>query len=296
MKESILEFIGNTPMVRLKGYSIFLKLEYFNLTGSIKDRVAKQILLDAIHEGTLRKGMTIAEATSGNTGIALAAIGRALGFPVLLFMPESMSMERRKLLKGYGAELILTPKEEGMEGATKRLAKLKKSQSNLFIPNQFENPKNILAHYLHTAKEIWDAMEQAVDVVVAGIGTGGTIMGIAQYVKERNASCYIVGVEPKNSPFLTKGYRDTHQIEGIGAGFFPPLLDMAYLDEILPVSDQEAYHLLYELALNEGLFLGPSSCAAIVAAKKIQQRKEFQDKRIAVICPDSISKYISLLK
>ncbi|MDE6584520.1 MAG: cysteine synthase family protein, partial [Anaeroplasmataceae bacterium] len=262
---------------------------------SVKDRVAKQMLLDAIESGQLRKGKIILEATSGNTGIGLAAFGTALGFKVGIIMPASMSEERKKVLRAYGAKLILTPAALGMKGALTVLNALSKRIPNAYIPNQFHNESNWRAHYNTTALELWKDMEENIDVVVAGIGTGGTIMGLARYLKIKNPSLLIIGVEPSSSPVLTKGKAGAHKIQGIGAGFIPPLLDQSLIDEILTIDDADAYKEIQNLAKEKGLFLGPSAGAAICAARILSQRKEYQEKRIAVICPDSLERYISLL-
>lgn len=292
---SILDLVGNTPLYQLEDSNIFLKLESFNPTGSVKDRVAKQMLLDAIESGQLKKGQIILEATSGNTGIGLAAFGAALGFKVGIIMPASMSEERKRILRAYGAKLILTPASLGMEGALTALNALSRRIPNVYIPNQFHNESNWKAHYNTTALELWKDMEENMDAVVAGIGTGGTIMGLARYLKIKNPSLLIIGVEPASSPVLTKGKVGVHKIQGIGAGFLPPLLDQSLIDEILPIDDADAYKVIQNLAKEKGLFLGPSAGAAIYAAKILSQRKKYKEKRIAVICPDSLERYISLL-
>lgn len=292
---SILDFVGNTPLYQVEDSNVFLKLESFNPTGSIKDRIAKQMLIDAIESGQLKKGQIILEATSGNTGIGLAAFGTALGFQVGIVMPASMSEERKRILRAYGAKLILTPASLGMKGAITTLNALSKRIPNVYIPNQFHNRSNWMAHYNTTALELWRDMEGSIDIVVAGIGTGGTIMGLARYLKKKNPSLVVIGVEPASSPILTKGKVGVHKIQGIGAGFFPPLLDLNLIDEILPVDDADAYEEMQKLAKEKGLFVGPSAGAAIYAARIISRRKEYQEKRIAVICPDSLERYISLL-
>ncbi|MDE7213066.1 MAG: cysteine synthase family protein, partial [Anaeroplasmataceae bacterium] len=225
MVDSMLDLIGNTPLYNIKDTNVFAKLECFNPTGSIKDRAAKQMILDAISSKALPPDSIIIEPTSGNTGIGLAAIGRALGYKVIIVMPDSMSEERRKLLKVYGADLVLTEGSKGMEGAIAKAYELKKSYSNAFIPSQFENPSNPKAHYLTTGPELWEQMDKKIDILIAGIGTGGTIMGMGKYLKEKNPNLKIIGVEPALSPMISKNIKGKHHIEGIGAGFIPKILD-----------------------------------------------------------------------
>lgn len=293
MKNGIIDMVGNTPLYQIKKTNIFAKLEMFNPTGSIKDRIVKHILLSASNQGQLMPEATIIEATSGNTGIGLAAIGKSLGYKVILTMPETMSLERRKLLKVYGAELILTSGEMGMKGAVQRAEELKRELPNSFILNQFETPKNPEAHYLTTGPEIWNQMDEKIDYLVAGIGTGGTITGIGKYLKMQDSHIKIIGVEPLSSPVLTKGYSGKHKIEGIGAGFIPKILDRSILDEVVAISDEEAKEEARLFAIEEGIFVGISSGAALATAKKISKR--WPDKRIVVILPDSGDRYLSVL-
>ena len=291
MVDSMLDLIGNTPLYNIKDTNVFAKLECFNPTGSIKDRAAKQMILDAISSKALPPDSIIIEPTSGNTGIGLAAIGRALGYKVIIVMPDSMSEERRKLLKVYGADLVLTEGSKGMEGAIAKAYELKKSYSNAFIPSQFENPSNPKAHYLTTGPELWEQMDKKIDILIAGIGTGGTIMGMGKYLKEKNPNLKIIGVEPALSPMISKNIKGKHHIEGIGAGFIPKILDTSFLDEIILVSDEDAFKASKDFVLKEGIFVGISSGAALHAAYLISQRDK--KKRIGVILPDSGDRYLS---
>lgn len=291
MMESVLDMIGNTPLLHMKNTNIYAKLECLNPTGSSKDRAAKQMILEAIKNGDLRLGMSIVEPTSGNTGISLASIGKALGYPVIITMPETMSLERRKLLKSYGAKLILTEGSKGMQGAIEKAYQLKEEGKDVYIPNQFENPNNSLAHYLTTAPELWKEMEESIDIFVAGIGTGGTITGAGKFLKEKNPSLKIVGVEPAQCPMLSKGYKGIHHIEGIGAGFIPDILDQSILDEVICVCDEEAMTSARAFVQQTGISVGISSGAALFAAMEVSKR--FSDKRIAVILPDSGNRYLS---
>ncbi|MDE6661626.1 MAG: cysteine synthase A [Anaeroplasmataceae bacterium] len=291
MVKSMLDLVGNTPLYNIKDTNIYAKLECFNPTGSIKDRAAKQMILAAIENGTLKKDSVIIEPTSGNTGIGLAAMGRALGYKVIIVMPDSMSEERRKLLKAYGAELVLTEGTKGMKGAIQKALDLSKAYPNAFIPSQFENPNNPMAHYLTTGPELWEQMEKRIDILIAGIGTGGTIMGTGKYLKEKNPNLKIIGVEPASSPVISKNIKGKHHIEGIGAGFIPKILDTSFLDEIILVSDGDALKASKEFVLKEGIFVGISSGAALQAAYLISQRNK--KKRIGVILPDSGDRYLS---
>lgn len=291
MNKTILDLIGNTPTLQIQNSNIYVKLECFNPTGSIKDRAAKQMILAAIEEGKLKTGSVIIEPTSGNTGIGLAAIGRALGYKVLLTMPDSMSEERRKLLRSYGAELILTDGKKGMRLAIEKAHALARDLPNAFLPSQFENPQNALAHYKTTGPELWEQLEGKVDILVAGIGSGGTITGTGKYLKEKNPKLRIVGVEPAASPVLSQGKAGMHHIEGIGAGFVPKILDTALLDEIITVTDQEALDSTKEFIKREGILVGISSGAALFAAKQLEKR--YPNKKIVAILPDAGDRYLS---
>lgn len=291
MKESILELIGNTPMYHLKDTNIYVKLEYFNPTGSVKDRAAKQMIIDAQKKGLLKPGATIIEPTSGNTGIALAAIGQALEYKVILVMPETMSEERRKLMQGYGAQVILTEGNKGMAGSIEKAEELFRNTPNSFVPSQFENLSNPKAHYISTGPEIWKQMEEKIDIIVSGIGTGGTIMGAGQFLKEKNPQVLLVGVEPADSPVLTKGYAGKHGIQGIGAGFIPKILDVSILDEVIPVTLEDAISCARSFLKTEGIFVGISSGATLFAAKQLSNR--YKNKRIVAILPDSGDRYLS---
>ncbi|MDE7385313.1 MAG: cysteine synthase A [Anaeroplasmataceae bacterium] len=289
--KSILDLVGNTPILNLPKTNIYVKLECFNPTGSIKDRPAKQMLMAAIEDGILSEDGVIIEPTSGNTGIGLAAIGTYLGHKVILTMPETMSEERRKLLKAYGAELVLTEGSQGMKGAICKAKEIAKLYSNAFIPSQFDNPNNPMAHYLTTGPETWKQMDGQVDILIAGIGTGGTIMGTGRYLKEKNPNLKIIGIEPANSPMLTKGISGKHHIEGIGAGFIPSILDSSFLDEVVAVTDIEAIEASKDFVKQEGIFVGISSGAALHVANCIAIR--YPNKRIVAILPDSGDRYLS---
>ncbi len=299
--ESIEALVGNTPLLALKHIEkeyalkahLYAKLECFNPAASAKDRVALSMIESAEKDGLLFPGATIIEPTSGNTGIGLAVIGTARGYRVIIVMPDSMSIERQKLMKAYGAELILTPGALGMRGAIEKAEALAKAIPNSFIPNQFENPANPLAHYETTAKEIWRDLDGKVDVLVAGIGTGGTISGCARYLKEKNPALYVIGVEPASSPLLTKGTAGAHGIQGIGANFVPKTLDKALLDEVLVANEEDSYAFARALAKKEGVLVGISSGAAISAAAYVSKLDKFCDKNIVVILPDSGERYLS---
>lgn len=286
---SILEFIGNTPILRLNSSNIYAKLEYFNPFGSIKDRAAYQIISDAEKDGKLHRGMTIVEATSGNMGISLCGISQTKEYRTVIIMPENMSIRRRKLIESYGGELRLTKKELGMSGAIDELENISKS-NDVFIPYQFNNFSGVRAHYLTTAPEIDKQMNGRVDVVVCGIGTGATITGIANYFYGRKVK--IIGIEPEKSPFLTKGYSGIHNIQGVGAGFCPKILNIDLIDEIISVSDEEAFVYANQLIKTDGLFVGMSSGAALSAAIKISKRAEFKNKNIVTIFADGGDRYL----
>lgn len=298
---SIQEMVGQTPILQLHHIEkleqtqahLFAKLEYYNPAGSVKDRVARGMLLDALKSGKLQPGATIIEPTSGNTGIGLCAIGTALGFEVIIVMPDTMSEERRKLMKAFGAKLVLTPGQEGMTGAINKAKALVKDIPQSFIPSQFTNPSNPKAHYLSTGPEINEQMDGKVDIFVAGVGTGGTISGVGQYLKERNPQVQIIAVEPKDSPLLSNGQTGPHQLQGIGANFVPETLDTHIYDQIITVSTDEAFEAARQLAQKEGILTGISSGAALYAAKTLAKQPENKDKNIVVLLPDGGDRYLS---
>jgi len=289
------KLVGNTPLVKTdlsKTANLFAKIEYFNPAGSIKDRVAKAIIEDAENTGKLQKGGTVVEATSGNTGIGLAYMAAIKGYQCVIVMPDTMSVERQKLIKAYGAKIVLTEGKLGMRGAVERAEEICKNTPNSFIAGQFDNPVCATAHYQTTAREIWEQTQGKVDVFVAGIGTGGTITGVGRFLKEQNPNIRVVGVEPASSPLLTKGVAGAHKIQGIGANFIPSVLDMSVVDEVLPISDEDAF--LWARTLGKkGMFVGISSGAAAAAAMCIANRPEFADKNIVMILPDGGGRYLS---
>lgn len=295
------QLIGNTPMLRLmsleKKYGlkakIFAKLEYFNPAGSVKDRVGKAMLDDAEQRGILTKDSVIIEPTSGNTGIGIAAVAAVRGYRVIIVMPETMSEERRKLMIAYGAELVLTDGKKGMSGAIEKAEELKEQIPNSFIAGQFVNPANWKAHYDTTGPEIFEALGGKVDIFVAGVGTGGTITGCGKYLKEKCKNVKIVAVEPSDSPVLSKGKSGAHGIQGIGAGFVPQVLDTSVLDEILTVTDDDAFAVAREMGKTEGFLTGISSGAALSAAITLGKREENKDKNIVVVLADSGDRYLS---
>ena len=299
--KNICDLIGKTPLLRLGNYieqnglaaEIIAKLEYFNPAGSAKDRVGFYMIKDAEKRGILKPDSVIIEPTSGNTGIGLAAVAASLGYRVLLTMPESMSVERRKLLAAYGAEIVLTPADEGMNGAVKKAEELNKKTKNSFIAGQFVNPANALAHYETTGPEIWSDTEGRVDIFVAGAGTGGTITGVGRYLKEKNPDVKIVAVEPESSPLLSKGISGAHKLQGIGANFVPDVLDKNIYDEIICVSDDDALNTMKTLANTEGLLVGITSGAAVFASKVLAQREENKGKNIVALLPDTGTRYMS---
>lgn len=299
--QSVDVLVGRTPLLALNTLrkeqnlqaNIFAKLEYFNPTGSVKDRAAKAMLDEAEGRGKLNSGSVIIEPTSGNTGIALAAFSAARGYRVIIVMPETMSKERQKLIKAYGAELVLTKGEEGMQGAIERAKQLNRTIKNSFIPNQFLNPDNVRAHSEGTGVEIFEDTDGEVDVFVAGVGTGGTLTGVAQYLKAKKTAVQIVGVEPKGSPFLTQGKGGAHAIQGIGAGFLPPLFDGGLCDEVLAITDEEAFGYARLAAKTEGVLVGVSSGAALCAAVALAKREENRKKNIVVLFPDGGERYLS---
>lgn len=299
--KSLSEMIGNTPLLALhhtesscdSKANIFAKLECFNPASSAKDRIALSMINNAEKAGLLSPGATIIEPTSGNTGIGLAAIGASRGYRVIIVMPDTMSIERQKLMRAYGAELILTPGSLGMKGAIEKAEALSLEIPGAFIPNQFENPANPLAHYDTTAREIWRDLDGNVDVLVAGIGTGGTISGCARFLKEKNPSIRIVGVEPERSPLITKGVAGAHGLQGIGANFIPRTLSLDFLDEVLTVSEEDAYASARLVAKKEGVLVGISAGAALSAAIQLSKKEEYSGKNIVVIFPDTGERYLS---
>lgn len=299
--QGTLDLIGNTPLVEVANIEkahglkakVLVKLEYFNPAGSIKDRIAKAMIEDAEAKGKLGKDSVIIEPTSGNTGIGLAAIAASKGYRVILTMPETMSAERRNILKAYGAELVLTEGAKGMKGAIAKAEELAKEIPNSFIPGQFENPANPEIHRKTTGPEIWKDTEGSVDIFVAGVGTGGTITGVGEYLKSQNPQVKVVAVEPSSSPVLSEGKSGSHKIQGIGAGFVPDTLNTEVYDEIFPVEDGAAFAAAKELAKAEGVLVGISSGAALSAALELAKRPENQGKTIAVLLPDSGDRYYS---
>lgn len=295
------ELIGNTPMMRLDALAksegakadIIAKLEYFNPAGSVKDRVAFNMITEAEKSGKLKPGATIIEPTSGNTGIGLAAVGAARGYKVILTMPETMSVERRNLVKAFGAEVVLTDGSKGMSGAIEKANELKKRIYGAIIAGQFENPANPKAHYETTGPEIWRDTEGKIDVFVAGIGTGGTVSGVGKYLKEQNPDIKIIGVEPASSPVLTQGHGGAHKIQGIGAGFVPETLNRDVIDEVITCSDKAAYETGNKIAKAHGILVGISSGAAVWAAIEISKRPEFSGKNIVALLPDTGDRYLS---
>ena len=295
---SIDSTIGNTPLVRLnrtmpEGVEVLAKMEYFNPAGSVKDRIARQIIEAAQASGELKPGGTIVEGTSGNTGIALAMVGAAKGYKVVLFMPASMSKERRAILRAYGAELVLTDPPLGMKGAVAGAEEYVKSHPGSVLARQFDNAANVQAHVETTAEEIWNDTDGKVDIVVAGIGTGGTITGVGQVLKSRNPEIQIVAVEPVDSPLLTQGTAGPHIIQGIGANFIPSILDQSVISEVIDVEGDASLVASREAASEEGLLVGISSGAALVAAKEVASRPENAGKTIVVVLPDGGERYLS---
>lgn len=298
---SVLDLVGGTPIMELHNYMknfdingrILAKLEYFNPAGSAKDRVAKQMIADAEASGKLKKGSTIIEPTSGNTGIGLASAAASLGYKCVLVMPDSMSVERINLLKAYGAEVVLSEGAKGMAGAVAKAEELAKNIPGSFIAGQFENPSNPKAHYLTTGPEIWADTDGKVDIFVATVGTGGTLTGTAKYLKEKNPDIKIIAVEPASSPLLSAGKAGPHKIQGIGANFVPEILDTDLYDEVLTVTDDDAYKAANAIAKLEGILVGISSGAAVSAAAKIGKRPENAGKNIVTVLPDSGDRYMS---
>lgn len=299
--KKITDLIGHTPLLELGNIEneekleakIYAKLEYFNPAGSVKDRIAKAMLEDAEAKGVLKPDSTIIEPTSGNTGIGLASAAAAKGYKLIIAMPETMSVERRKLMKAYGAELVLTEGAKGMKGAIAKAEELAKEIPNSFIPSQFSNPANPAAHEKTTGVEIWDDTDGTVDIFVAGVGTGGTITGTGRYLKSKNPNVKIVAVEPATSPVLSKGTAGPHKIQGIGAGFVPDTLDTKIYDEIIPVENDDAFETGRRIAKTEGVLVGISSGAALYAAIQLAKRPENKGKTIVALLPDTGERYLS---
>ncbi len=301
IKHSFAELIGNTPLYAAShfaqntgaGAQILAKLEYFNPAGSVKDRVAVAMIDDAEARGALKPGATIIEPTSGNTGIGLAAVAASRGYRIILTMPETMSVERRNMLKAYGAELVLTEGAKGMSGALAKADELAKEIENSFIPGQFENPANPAAHLASTGPEIWSQTDGQVDIFVAGVGTGGTVTGVGSYLKQQNPNVQVVAVEPDESPVLSTGKGGPHKIQGIGAGFVPQVLNTEIYDEVMRVKGEDAFAAARTFTHSEGLFVGISSGAALWAAVELSKRPENANKTIVALLPDTGDRYLS---
>ncbi len=299
--QSAIELIGGTPLVEftniekelgLKAH-IIGKLEYFNPAGSVKDRIAKKMIETAEAEGKLKEGSTIIEPTSGNTGIGLASIAASKGYKVILTMPETMSVERRNILKAYGAEIVLTDGSKGMKGAIAKAQELSESIENSFIPAQFDNKANPQAHYETTGPEVWEDTDGQVDYFIAGVGTGGTLTGTGKYLKEKKSDVKVIAVEPQGSPVLSEGHGGPHKIQGIGAGFVPTVLDTQIYDEIIPISNEDSFEKSKLIAHKEGILVGISAGAALTAAIEVAKRPEAEGKTIVFILPDSGDRYYS---
>lgn len=299
--KQITQLIGNTPIMELSNYEkendlnakILAKIEFFNPAGSVKDRIAKAMIEKAEKEGILKKGSTIIEPTSGNTGIGLASLAAAKGYKAILTMPETMSIERRKLLKAYGAQIVLTDGSKGMKGAIEKAQELQKEIKDSFIPSQFENTENPKVHYLTTGPEIYKDTKGKIDFFVAGVGTGGTLSGVGKYLKEKNPDIKIIAVEPKSSPVLSKGNPGPHKIQGIGAGFIPNTLNTDIYDEIIQIENEDAFISARNVAKSDGILVGISSGAAIKAATIIAKRPENKEKTIVTLLPDTGERYLS---
>ena len=293
------QLIGHTPLLELThieeglGAKILGKLEYFNPAGSVKDRIAKAMIDEAEKSGKLKKGAVIIEPTSGNTGIGLASVAAARGYRIIIVMPETMSVERRQIMKAYGAELVLTEGAKGMKGAIEKADELAKEIPNSFIPGQFVNPANPAAHKATTGPEIWEDTDGKVDIFVAGVGTGGTVSGVGEYLKEKNPNVKVVAVEPASSPVLSKGTAGSHKIQGIGAGFVPDTLNTKVYDEIIAVENEAAFEAGREIGKKEGVLVGISSGAALWAAKELAKRPENKGKTIVALLPDTGDRYLS---
>ena len=301
INKSIVDLVGKTPLLELTNYekdnnlnaTILAKLEYFNPAGSVKDRVANEMIKDAEEKGLLKEGSVIIEPTSGNTGIGLSAIGISKGYRVIITMPETMSIERRNLIAAYGAEIVLTEGAKGMKGAIEKAKELAQTIPNSFIAGQFTNKANPQAHFKTTGPEIWEDTDGLVDIFVAGIGTGGTITGVGQYLKSKNPNIKIIAVEPASSPVLSKGVAGPHKIQGIGAGFVPDVLNTNIYDEIITIENEDAFSTGKEIARKEGILVGISSGAALKAATIVASRKENEGKTIVVLLPDTGDRYLS---
>ncbi|MFT8315722.1 MAG: cysteine synthase A [Clostridium sp.] len=299
--KNLTELIGSTPLLELSNYNreknigakIIAKLEYFNPGGSVKDRIGLSMIKEAENKGIINKDTVIIEATSGNAGIALALVAAAKGYRLIITLPENFSIERRKLLKALGAELVLTSAEEGMNGAVKKAEELSMEMPNSYMPQQFKNPENPKIHRRITAEEIWKDTDGNVDILVAGVGTGGTITGIGEVLKQKNSNIKIVAVEPYNSPVLSGGNRGSHKLQGLGPGFIPDVLNLSVIDEIITVKTNEAYETCRILGKTEGLLVGISSGAAVFSATKLAKMPENKNKTIVVICPDTGERYLS---
>ena len=299
--KAISDLIGNTPLVELTHIeekegldaSVVAKVEFFNPAGSVKDRIAKKMIEDAEKKGVIKPGATLIEPTSGNTGIGIASVAAAKGYKAIMTMPETMSVERRNLLKAYGAKVVLTDGKTGMKGAIAKAKELAATIPNSFIPSQFENPSNPQAHYESTGPEIWKDTEGKVDIFVAGVGTGGTVSGTGKYLKDQNPNVKVIAVEPATSPVVSQGYAGPHGIQGIGAGFVPNTLDTSVYDEVFTVTNEQAYETGRLIAHNEGMLVGISSGAATYAAIQIAKRPENKGKTIVVLLPDTGERYLS---
>ncbi|WP_026767528.1 cysteine synthase A [Selenomonas ruminantium] len=298
---SVTELIGNTPLLKANNFieandlqaNVLVKLEYLNPAGSVKDRIAKAMIEQAEKEGKITKDTVIIEPTSGNTGIGLASFAAARGYKAVLTMPETMSVERRNLLKAYGAQIVLTDGAKGMKGAIAKAEELAKETPNAFIPSQFTNQANPAIHEATTGPEIWQDAEGKVDAFIAGVGTGGTLTGVGRYLKKQKADVHVVAVEPESSPVLSKGTAGPHKIQGIGAGFVPETLDTKVYDEVLPISNEDAFKYGRQFAHSEGVLVGISAGAALAAAVKLAQRPEYKGKNIVVLLPDTGDRYLS---
>lgn len=298
---NVTELIGRTPLLELKNYEnsknlnakIVAKLEYFNPAGSVKDRIAKAMIEDAEAKGLLKEGSVIIEPTSGNTGIGIASVGASKGYKVIIVMPETMSIERRNLIKAYGAEIVLTEGAAGMKGAIEKASELAKSIENSFIPSQFTNSANPETHKRTTGPEIWEDTDGKVDIFVAGVGTGGTVTGVGEYLKSKNPNVKIVAVEPASSPVLSEGKAGSHKIQGIGAGFVPETLNTDIYDEVIKVENEAAFETAREIAKTEGILVGISSGASTFAATELAKRPENKGKTIVALLPDTGERYLS---